>query len=85
VGPRAGLDAVEQRKISCPTGNRTFAVQPVARRYIPKDRRTSSYFPSQLELLLTMQTEFCTINSTNMAAVQYSKFRVTLVELDVGS
>jgi hypothetical protein len=31
VGPRAGLDAVEKRKIPYLVGNRTPAVQPVAR------------------------------------------------------
>jgi hypothetical protein len=32
MGPRAGLEAVEKKK-SFPSGNRTWAVQPVARRY----------------------------------------------------
>jgi hypothetical protein len=30
VDLRAGLDDVEQRKISCPVGNESPAVQPVA-------------------------------------------------------
>jgi hypothetical protein len=30
VGPGVCLDAVEKRKISCPTGNPTPAIQPVA-------------------------------------------------------
>jgi hypothetical protein len=33
VGPRTGLDAVKQRKISCSCRNLTLAVQPAARRY----------------------------------------------------
>jgi hypothetical protein len=33
VDLRAGLDAMEKRQISSPSGNRTPAVQPVARRY----------------------------------------------------
>jgi hypothetical protein len=32
VGPKAGLDAVEKIKKSCPAGNRTLIVQVVARR-----------------------------------------------------
>jgi hypothetical protein len=34
MGSKAGLDAVKKRNISCPIGNRTLAVQPVALRYI---------------------------------------------------
>jgi hypothetical protein len=34
VGPTAGLDAMEKEKYLTPAGNRTTAVQPVARRYI---------------------------------------------------
>jgi hypothetical protein len=34
VGPRAGLDAAEKRKISFLAENRTPVFQPVARRYI---------------------------------------------------
>jgi hypothetical protein len=33
VGPRAGLDDVERRKALAPAGNRTLAVQPLARGY----------------------------------------------------
>jgi hypothetical protein len=34
VDPRGDLDTVEERKFSCPAGNRILVVQPVARRYI---------------------------------------------------
>jgi hypothetical protein len=33
LGPIAGLDTVEKRKIICPGGNRTLVDQPVAHRY----------------------------------------------------
>jgi hypothetical protein len=33
LGPRAGLNAMEKRNILVPAGNRTLAVQLVARRY----------------------------------------------------
>jgi hypothetical protein len=34
MDPRAGLNPVEKRKISFPAGNRTPAIQPIARRRI---------------------------------------------------
>jgi hypothetical protein len=43
LGPRAGLDAVEKRKIPATARNRNPAFQPVARRY------TDCGFPSYIK------------------------------------
>jgi hypothetical protein len=37
AGPKAALNDVELRKISCPAGNRTPVVQPVAHRYTDEE------------------------------------------------
>jgi hypothetical protein len=42
VGRRAGLNIAEKRKISCPAGNRTLAVQPVVSRYIDGQNKVVS-------------------------------------------
>jgi hypothetical protein len=41
VGPRAGLDAVK-RKMFSPAGNRTQAIQQVARRYTDSNNNNNN-------------------------------------------
>jgi hypothetical protein len=48
MGPRTGLDDVEKREISCPCGNRTLAVLPVASRYT--DSTTTDPVPCEVIL-----------------------------------
>jgi hypothetical protein len=50
VGLRAGLDAVEERKISCPSWNRTPAVQPIAHHYTDKAILAHILNPSSLSV-----------------------------------
>jgi hypothetical protein len=56
VGTRAGLDAVEYRKISCPFRELNKAVQPLARLSYPG---ASMLIESCYEIILLTQIELC--------------------------
>jgi hypothetical protein len=76
VGPRASLDSMEKRK-SCPTGNRTPAVQPVA-------------IPNELSRLTNQNTEVqvfedikisCSIKSLFDSGHYVSKFSFDIIAI----
>ena len=62
VGPQAGLDKVEKRKISANAGNQTLDIQPIANHNIAKlkisvpvlqKHTVSLYYKNQLLMLFT--------------------------------
>jgi hypothetical protein len=70
-GPRAELDVVENRKISCPCGKPTSAVQPVARRCT--DWAIALNFYMLFRFLCEKSTENCVVVVLQMGITMSNK------------